>query len=114
VASGIASAVEEQGAATQEIARNVEQAAAGTQEVSSNITGVSQAANDTGAAATQIRSAAGELSVQSENLSAAVDKFLTVVRAAWRRNCVAPWRHRTGGRLLGRPLFLDSHPSCHG
>ncbi|MBE0529667.1 MAG: HAMP domain-containing protein, partial [Rhodospirillales bacterium] len=33
VNSGVASAVEEQGAATQEIARNVEQAAAGTQEV---------------------------------------------------------------------------------
>jgi methyl-accepting chemotaxis protein len=82
VASGIASAVEQQGAATQEIARNVEQAAAGTQEVSSNITGVNQAANDTGAAATEINSAAGELSVQSETLRAEVDKFLTDVRAA--------------------------------
>ena len=82
VASGIASAVEEQGAATQEIARNVEQAAAGTEEVSSNISGVSRSATDTGAAASQIRSAAGELSVQSENLSTAVDTFLADVRAA--------------------------------
>mgnify|MGYP000681130795 CR=1 FL=1 len=82
VNSGIASAVEEQGAATQEIARNVEQAAAGTQEVSSNIGGVSQAANDTGNAAHEIRSAAGELSVQSERLKSEVDKFLAEVRSA--------------------------------
>ena len=47
----VASAVEGQGAAAQEIARNVEQAAADTQEVSSNISGVSAAANETGTAA---------------------------------------------------------------
>ncbi len=82
VNSGVASAVEEQGAATQEIARNVEQAAAGTQEVSSNIGGVSQAANDTGAAATQIQSTAEDLSKQSETLRAEVDRFLANVRAA--------------------------------
>ncbi|WP_316980308.1 methyl-accepting chemotaxis protein [Shumkonia mesophila] len=82
VNSGVASAVEEQGAATQEIARNVEQASAGTQEVSSNIAGVSAAANETGAAAGQINRAAGELSRQSETLRAEVDKFLANVRAA--------------------------------
>ncbi len=82
VNAGVASAVEEQGAATQEIARNVEQAAAGTQEVSSNIGGVSQAANETGTAAEQIHHAAGELSQQSETLRAEVDKFLANVRAA--------------------------------
>jgi len=43
IAASIASAVEEQNAATQEIARNVEQAVAGTQEVSSTITKVSDA-----------------------------------------------------------------------
>jgi len=82
VAAGIASAVEEQGAATQEIARNVEQAAAGTQEVSSNIGGVSQAANDTGAAATMIRTAADDLSQQSDMLRSEVDKFLKNIRVA--------------------------------
>jgi len=81
VNSGIASAIEEQGAATQEIARNVEQAAAGTQEVSHNIAGVSQAANETGEAAIEIRSAAGELSRQSELLRGEVGKFLANVRA---------------------------------
>jgi len=82
VNAGVASAVEEQGAATQEIARNVEQAAAGTQEVSANIGGVSQAANETGTAAEQINRAAGELSQQSEKLRAEVDKFLASVRTA--------------------------------
>ena len=82
VNAGVASAVEEQGAATQEIARNVEQAASGTQEVSSNIGGVSQAANETGAAAEQIKGAAAELSQQSEHLRVEVDKFLAEVRAA--------------------------------
>ena len=82
VNSSIASAVEEQGAATQEIARNVEQAAAGTQEVNTNISGVSRAANDTGAAAQEIRSAAGELSQQSELLRSEVGKFLANVRTA--------------------------------
>jgi methyl-accepting chemotaxis protein len=82
ISATVASAVEEQGAATQEIARNVEQAAAGTQEVSSNITGVNQAANDTGAAATEINAAAGELTRQSETLRAQVAKFLDTVRAA--------------------------------
>ncbi len=37
IATTIASAVEEQGAATREIARNVSEASGGTQEVSSNI-----------------------------------------------------------------------------
>ncbi|WP_316980305.1 methyl-accepting chemotaxis protein [Shumkonia mesophila] len=82
VNSGVASAVEEQGAATQEIARNVEQASAGTQEVSANISGVSVAANETGTAAEQIHKAAGELSRQSETLRAEVDKFLANVRTA--------------------------------
>ena len=50
IATTIASAVEEQGAATQEIARNVQQASAGTNEVSSNIVNVTQAATETGAA----------------------------------------------------------------
>ena len=78
----IASAVEEQGAATQEIARNVEQAAVGTREVSSNISGVSEAAGQTGAAASQVLASAGELSRNSETLKSRVETFLREVRAA--------------------------------
>ena len=51
IATSIASAVEEQTAATQEIARSIQQAAQGTQEVSGSIVQVRQAATNTGAAA---------------------------------------------------------------
>ncbi|HTY69042.1 MAG TPA: HAMP domain-containing methyl-accepting chemotaxis protein [Alphaproteobacteria bacterium] len=82
IATTIASAVEEQGAATKEIARNVQQASAGTAEVSSNISGVTKAAGETGAASTQVLGAASELAKQSETLSAQVDGFIAKVRAA--------------------------------
>ena len=82
IATVIASAVEEQGAATQEIARNVQQAAAGTSEVTSNITGVTQAASQTGAASAQVLATAGELAKQAELLRAEVDGFLNNIRAA--------------------------------
>jgi len=77
----VAAAVEEQGAATQEIAANVEQAAAGTAEVSSSITLVTQAAAETGESANQILSAATELGQQAAELRNQVDTFLTEVRA---------------------------------
>ncbi|GJE39008.1 methyl-accepting chemotaxis protein [Methylobacterium persicinum] len=82
VATSIAAAVEQQGAATQEIVRNVAQASTGTNEVTSNIVGVARASEDTGAAATQVLSASGELSRQSEHLTAEVSRFLGNVRAA--------------------------------
>ena len=78
----ISAAVEQQGAATQEIARNVSEAATGTREVSSNIVSVSEAAQNTGASATQVLSAAGELAKNGERLKAQVDSFLRDVRAA--------------------------------
>ncbi len=77
----IASAVEEQGAATQEIARNVEQAAAGTQEASSSVAGVNRSAGEAGHAAGQVLGASGELSTLSEKLRSEVDRFLGQVRA---------------------------------
>jgi methyl-accepting chemotaxis protein len=81
-ASSVASAVEQQGAATQEIARNVAEAANGTTEVSKNISGVSTAAQQTGAAATLVLTAAGDLSRSSAALKSQVQKFLLEVRAA--------------------------------
>jgi len=74
--------VEEQGAATQEIARNVQQAAQGTQQVSSNITDVQRGAAETGTASSQVLSAAQMLSNDSTRLKTEVGKFLTNVRAA--------------------------------
>ncbi|WP_253367470.1 MULTISPECIES: methyl-accepting chemotaxis protein [Methylorubrum] len=82
VATGIAAAVEEQGAATQEIVRNVSQASSGTSEVTRNISGVAQASEETGMAASQVLVSSSELSRQSEHLSAEVQRFLATVRAA--------------------------------
>jgi methyl-accepting chemotaxis protein len=81
-ATAIASAVEEQGVATQEIARNVAQAAQGTQEVTNNIASVSQAADLTGVAAAQTLTAAGRLSKDGALLQRQVENFLREVRAA--------------------------------
>ena len=82
IASTIAAAVEEQGAATQEISRNVQQAAQGTQQVSSNITDVQRGASETGSASSQVLSAAQSLSTDSNRLKLEVGKFLDSVRAA--------------------------------
>jgi methyl-accepting chemotaxis protein len=82
IAATIASAVEEQGAATQEISRNVQQAAQGTVQVSSNITDVQRGASETGSASSQVFSAAQSLSSDSHRLKAEVGNFLSAVRAA--------------------------------
>ena len=82
IASAIASAVEEQGAATQDISGNVQEAARGTQEVSGNIASVNQAATETGTAATQVLGAASSLSREAEKLRMEVDSFIATVRAA--------------------------------
>ncbi|HYS89346.1 MAG TPA: methyl-accepting chemotaxis protein [Bradyrhizobium sp.] len=82
ISSTIASAVEEQGAATQEISRNVQQAAHGTQQVSSNITDVQRGASETGSASSQVLAAAQSLSGDSNRLKLEVGKFLNSVRAA--------------------------------
>ena len=82
ISSTIASAVEEQGAATQEISRNVQQAAHGTQQVSSHITDVQRGASETGSASSQVLAAAQSLSGDSNRLKLEVGKFLNSVRAA--------------------------------
>lgn len=82
IASAIAAAVEQQGAATQEIARNVQQAAQGTQQVSSNVGHVQRGASETGSASSEVLSAAQMLSRDSNRLKLEVGKFLNSVRAA--------------------------------
>jgi len=82
IASAVAAAVEQQGAATQEIARNVHQAAHGTEHVSANIVGVNQAAAKTGLAAGQVLKAAETLGSQADCLRTDVDRFLADIRAA--------------------------------
>ncbi|WP_207461721.1 methyl-accepting chemotaxis protein [Azospirillum sp. SYSU D00513] len=81
IATSIASAMEEQDAATKEIARNVQQAARGTEEVSSNIAGVEESARGTGRAASEMLDAADSLAGQASTLTAEVDRFIREVRA---------------------------------
>ncbi|MBR0823636.1 methyl-accepting chemotaxis protein [Bradyrhizobium liaoningense] len=82
ISSAIAAAVEEQGAATQEISRNIQHAAHGTSEVSANIGDVQRGAGETGAASAQVHSAAQSLSQESNRLKHEVARFLESVRAA--------------------------------
>ena len=82
IASAIAAAIEEQGAATQEVARNVQQAAVGTQQVASNIADVERGAGETGSASSQVLASAQSLSLESNRLKLEVGKFLDTVRAA--------------------------------
>ena len=80
ISLAVASAVEEQAAATQEISRNSLEAATGTEAVGENIANVSAYAESTGTAATQVQSAAESLAGDAENLKAEIDGFLNEVR----------------------------------
>ena len=80
IATAIASAVEEQGAATQEISRNVQEASRGTAEVSGSIQGVVAIARDTGGGAGETLAAANSLGTAAENLSVEVDRFIGTIR----------------------------------
>ena len=82
VTTAIAAAVEEQGAATREIARNIQHAAGGTSEVSSNIVGVSNASTEAGTAAGEVLNASGALRRETDVLRAEIDTFLSNIRAA--------------------------------
>jgi methyl-accepting chemotaxis protein len=82
IAAAIAAAIEEQGAATQEIARNVQQAAVGSTQVANSIADVNRGAGDTGSASSQVLSSAQLLSDENKRLKAEVVKFLATVRAA--------------------------------
>lgn len=82
VTTAIAAAVEEQGAATREIARNIQHAAGGTSEVSSNIVGVSNASSEAGTAAGEVLTASDALRREADVLRAEIDAFLSNIRAA--------------------------------
>nr|WP_183857589.1 methyl-accepting chemotaxis protein [Prosthecomicrobium pneumaticum] len=78
----IASAVQEQTAATHEIASNVHMAADGTGAVNDNIAGVSRAAEMTGAASTQLSSLSTSLSDQADEMQRRVDDIVRSLRAS--------------------------------
>jgi methyl-accepting chemotaxis protein len=80
--SAIAAAVEEQGAATGEIARNVGEAASGTREVSTVIATVQEDAGRTRGAVGGIETAAGEIAQRAGAVETAVSDFVRAVAAA--------------------------------
>ncbi|OYW76835.1 MAG: chemotaxis protein, partial [Asticcacaulis sp. 32-58-5] len=80
--SSIAASVEQQGAATNEIANNTNLAASGTRDVTGHITGVGHAAQSTGEAAQSLLSLSSDLEGRSEDLQAEVVSFVNRLRAA--------------------------------
>jgi methyl-accepting chemotaxis protein len=82
ISTAIASAVEEQGAATQEIARNVQDAARGAAQVTANIGDVSQGAQQTQASAAHVYGAMSGLAGESKHLRESVQNFVARLRAA--------------------------------
>jgi methyl-accepting chemotaxis protein len=82
IASAVAAAVEEQGAATGDIARNVEEAANGTAAVTQEMGDVRAVANETDAGAEAALAAAGALREQAVSLKSNVGDFLRTIRTA--------------------------------
>ena len=79
--TAIAAAIEEQGAATQEITNNTQRAARSAQEVSSNIASVTERVGQTGRTAATVLTAADSLQMQAGDLKSEVDRFLSSIRA---------------------------------
>jgi methyl-accepting chemotaxis protein len=82
ISTMISAAIEEQGAATGEIASNTQLAARGTEQVSDNINGVGRSAEMTGSASTQLMSLSDALSGQASELQREVGNFVRQIRAA--------------------------------
>jgi len=82
IAGSIAAAVEEQNAATREIARGIQEASGGASSVSRNVVAVSRVAAETGGGARQVLEMAGALAAQGSDLQAEVERFLAELRAA--------------------------------
>ncbi len=82
ITSTIAAAVEEQRAATEEIARSADRAAAGTRTVDGHINEIGDATRDTGDGAEELLAIARQLAQQSETLHREMKVFLEEARAA--------------------------------
>jgi methyl-accepting chemotaxis protein len=75
ISATIASAVEEQTATTNEIARNIEEVARGGSQVAENIVAVAQAAKSTTEGANDTQTASGELSRMAAELQKIIGQF---------------------------------------
>lgn len=81
-AVSIASAVDQQSVAGQDLARSIDLAARGTEQVAGHIEDVRQLSLSTGAAASQVLTSASDLEEQASHLSMQVQTFLRRVREA--------------------------------
>lgn len=106
ISGSVAAAVQEQNAATGEIARNVDQAALGTQAVSQSIGCVKLAASQTGQAAAEISDASEELSRQAVILRRQMANFLDQMTRNNDDRMLAQW---DGSLTLGIPEVDDHH-----
>jgi methyl-accepting chemotaxis protein len=79
-AVSIASAVDQQSVAGQDLARSIDLAARGTEQVAGHIADVRDLSLSTGSAASQVLSSANELEQQASKLRGQVRAFLTKVR----------------------------------
>jgi methyl-accepting chemotaxis protein len=82
IGGSIAAAVEEQGAATREIARNIQEASGGTSEVTRNIGDVTAAASKVGVVAEEVKGGADDVAGQAGSLKTTVDGFISNIKAA--------------------------------
>src|SRR3569832_466355 len=82
ISTSIASAVEQQGAAPQEIARSVQNVAQGTQTAATDIGQVNRGAAETGSASEEVLNSAKALSSESPRLRAELDRFMGNTRPA--------------------------------
>jgi methyl-accepting chemotaxis protein len=81
IATAIAAAVEEQGAATAEIARNVQSAATGTQDAATAVEGVIEMVTKSEAVSHATVQAMQGLEQRANKLTDSIDSFVTEVRA---------------------------------
>ncbi|WP_293958694.1 methyl-accepting chemotaxis protein [Sneathiella sp.] len=80
ISAAIASATEEQSAATLEISRNIQEASQGTREVSTNITKVSESSTQTLQAVNDLDTSVQQLSSTVETLQNEAETFLKAIR----------------------------------
>lgn len=76
LSTAISAAIEEQGAATQEIARNVEEAAGNTDDISRLMGGVADAAAQTDTVAHDQQNAVADLNERNRQLNETIQKFI--------------------------------------
>ncbi|TXN54021.1 chemotaxis protein [Methylobacterium sp. WL18] len=82
IASEVAHAADQQGAASQEIARAIADAAADSHKVSESVGGVRAAAASNEVQAEQVRGSASRVSTGTRTLQQAIETFLGQVHAA--------------------------------